>query len=65
MPLERHRCDCGHGESLHHPAGRCAVTLPPFEEEELPAWSCPCRRFVARSGPWRWHQNSQTWEAVA
>jgi hypothetical protein len=59
------RCACSHGEELHHPAGRCTVMLPPYEEEELPAWSCPCRAFVVQSGPWRWHAATATWAAVA
>jgi hypothetical protein len=59
------RCACGHAEELHHPAGRCAVTLPAFLEEELPAWSCPCRKLRPAAGPWRWHTASATWQAVA
>jgi hypothetical protein len=58
-------CGCAHSEQLHHPAGRCTVTLPPFIEEELPAWSCPCRGFrAAPAGPWRWHAPTQTWAAA-
>lgn len=39
-------CACSHGDDQHHPAGRCTAELPPFEEEELPAWRCPCRGFT-------------------
>jgi hypothetical protein len=39
------RCGCTHDEEQHHPAGRCLAALPPFYEEELPEWRCPCRRF--------------------
>jgi hypothetical protein len=59
------RCACGHGEDLHHPAGRCTVSLPPFLEEELPAWHCPCRKLRSASGPWRWHAATASWQAVA
>jgi hypothetical protein len=42
------------------------VELPPFVEEELPAWRCPCRRFTAAAGgAWRWHEPTQTWAGVA
>lgn len=59
-------CECAHAEELHHPAGRCMVTLPAFEEEELPAWSCPCRRLrPVPAGPWRWHAATGSWAAVA
>ena len=54
-------CECAHAEELHHPAGRCTVTLPAWPEEELPAWGCPCRRFSVGHGPWRWHEGTQTW----
>jgi hypothetical protein len=60
-------CGCAHSWELHHhPAGRCLVTLPAFEEEELPSWSCPCRGFLeeAPAGPWRWHGSTQTWAAI-
>lgn len=49
------RCRCGHDSSRHRTVwqGRslsvlasCAVRLPPLEEEELPAWSCPCTRYL-------------------
>lgn len=41
------RCACSHAEDSHHPAGRCVAALPPVAADELPAWTCPCRRFVA------------------
>ena len=46
-------CACGHDEGTHHPAGRCTVSLPPLEAEELPAWQCPCRQFVGERAPIR------------
>lgn len=59
-------CACAHAPALHlQGAGACIVTLPPFLEEELPAWSCPCTRYAPAAppaGPWRWHARSDSWQ---
>jgi hypothetical protein len=39
-------CRCGHDRRRHPVDGACDVTLPPYEEEELPSWSCPCTRYA-------------------
>lgn len=70
--IEGKPCSCGHSPRLHDAGaellpdmGACTVSLPPFEEEELPAWVCPCALYVPAHGPWIWHQASGSWSAVS
>jgi hypothetical protein len=62
-------CRCAHSSDVHDDAGagRCTVSLPPFEEEELPAWSCPCRRFeeLREGDVLRWDAVLERWGSAA